>query len=932
MRRYLFILLMLCPLAVSASNDFSLYDLTCDNAVNPLGLENQHPCFSWKIHADGRNFVQSAYQILVSTRTDDLDKDCGSVWNSQKVSSSQSILIPFEGKQLLSSTVYYWKVRIWDKDNRASSWSQVQSFATGLPSPGDWRNARWIALEKDKADGYLVPGLHVFTNLKESIGNKKFGLYPLPQFRKSISLTKKVKRADAYVAGLGHFDFFLNGEKVGDHFLDAGWTKYDKEALYVAFDVTKLLKDGKNVIGVMLGNGFYNVPNERYFKLVTSYGAPKMKLLLKIEYTDGSTQYVVSDRSWKVTQSAIVYSSIYGGEDYDATREIADWQTEGFNDRSWKNAIEVNNPVKMNAQQSTPLTIRNDMPIVAKFKNKKGLWVYDLGQNFSGIIRVKIHSKDSRTVVFRPAELLNPDSTVNQSASGAPFYFSYRTKAGDYEAVWQPQFTYYGFRYVQLEGAVPADVAQSQQLPEIVSLVGVHTCNAAPEAGSFVCSKPMFNQIHNLIDWAIRSNMASVLTDCPHREKLGWQEQTYLMQNSLLYRYNLSRLYRKIFKDLQTSQREDGCIPSIDPEYVRFESGFEDSPEWGSSFIISPWNQYRWYGDRASLESCYPDMKKYIDYLGSKAQNNILSYGLGDWFDIGPKSPGYAQLTSYGVTATATYYYDVTIMRQVASLLKKDNDVAYYEQLGRNIKKAFEDKYIDKTTKKVERDSQTANAMALYTGLVEPADTAWVMHNLIESIRSKNNALTAGDIGYSYLLKTLGEHGRADIIYDMNSKYDVPGYGWQLAHGATALTESWQAYGFISNNHFMLGHLMEWFYSGLGGIRQSTSSVAYHDILIDPQITGDITSASASYECPYGTIRSEWKLSGNEYMLHVSIPANTFASVILPCSDPNMITEYGSLLSSNKDLPTSPADSNKLCVRLGSGDYRFVVDRGRNIK
>jgi alpha-L-rhamnosidase len=925
MKKILLLLVLLCPVMAFGFPQFSLYDLNCDGSESPLGIENKQPCFSWKIYSEQRDFVQSAYQIIVSNREEDLSNDAGTVWDSKKVTSDQSILVPFAGTTLSPATVYYWKARIWDKDGNPSQWSSVKKFSTGLLTEQDWKNARWIALEQDKKDGRLVPGIHGLLDLKKMMGDKKIGLYTLPEFRKTLTVTKTVKRADAFVAGLGQFEFFINGEKVGNHFLDAGWTKYDKQVLYVTFDVTKMLRNGQNVLGVMLGNGFYNVPNERYFKLTTSYGAPKMRLLLKIEFTDGSVEYVTSNRSWKTSPSAITFSSIYGGEDYDATREQAGWKTSGFNDSRWANAKEVNNPVTMNSQQSTPITIKTEIPVVTKFLNKKGYWVYDLGQNFSGIIRVKIHSKDSRQIIFRPAELLNPDSTVNQSASGQPFYFAYHTNASDTVAVWQPQFAYYGFRYVQIENCVPEGAKNADNQPEIASLTGLHTCNSAPEAGTFVCSKPMFNRIHNLIDWAIRSNLSSVFTDCPHREKLGWQEQVYLMQNSMLYCYNLTRLYTKTFKDLQIAQREDGCIPSIAPEYVRFADGFEDSPEWGGSFIIAPWYQYKWYGIKTDLEDCYPYMQKYITYLGSKADHNIVSYGLGDWFDIGPAAPGYSQLTSYGVTATATYYYDVTIMQKVASLLKKDADAAYYQKLGNDIKKAFQDKYVNKTTKKIDRDSQTANAMALYLGLVEPADTAWVMHNLIEGIRSKNNALTAGDIGYSYLVKTLAEHGRDDIIYDMNSKYDVPGYGWQLAHGATALTESWQAYGFVSNNHFMLGHIMEWFYNGLAGIKQSPTSVAYHDIVIDPKIVGDIKSASASYESPYGTIKSDWKLTDDSYILKVSIPANTTASVILPSTDASKITMYDVPLSSCKDFNVSTTEKNKLCVKLGSGDYLFEV-------
>jgi hypothetical protein len=927
--KLIFLYLLVFPIFASAASGFSLYGLTCDDAVNPLGMDNQKPCFGWKIHAEQSNFLQSAYQILVSGSMAELNRDEGDVWNSEKVNAKQSVSVPYQGKGLMPATTYYWKVRIWDKNGTPSVWSEPQTFSMGLLTDADWHKAQWIAMQKEDADGRLVPGIHVYENPKKILGDKKIGMYKLPQFRKTVSLKKTVKRAFAYVSGLGHFDFFINGEKVGNHFLDAGWTNYDKQVLYVTFDVTRLLNKGMNVLGVMLGNGFYNVPNERYFKLTTSYGVPKMKMLLEIEYDDGTKQQVVSDTSWKVTASPITYSSIYGGEDYDAMLEQQGWKEGGFNDKGWSRAVAVSNTATMRSQQSTPLTVRTDVPVVRKFKNAKGYWVYDLGQNFSGIIRADISWQGRDTVVFRPAELLKADSSANQKATGSPYYFSYRTRAEGGETVWQPQFSYYGFRYVQLEGAVPSGESNPNHLPEIKFIVGLHTCNSAPEAGSFVCSKPMFNQIHHIIDWAIRSNVASVLTDCPHREKLGWQEEAYLMQNSLLYRYNLSRLYTKIFGDMQASQRTDGCIPSICPEYVRFNSGFEDSPEWGSSFIIAPWNVYKWYGKKQDLETYYPDMQKYVSYLGSRTQDGIIEYGLGDWFDIGPGSPGYSQLTSKGVTATALYYQDVTIMQKVAALLGKTDDEKMYQRLGEDIRKAYIKKYMDSTTGKIDRNSQTANAISLSVGLVDAQDTARIMRNLIEDIRGRNNALTAGDVGFSYLLHTLSDHGRSDIIYDMNSKYDVPGYGWQLAHGATALTESWQAYKSVSNNHFMLGHLMEWFYSGIGGIRQSESSVAFDDIIIDPQIVGDLTSASVSYESPHGTIRSEWKLEGDDYVLHVSIPANTRASIYLPQDDANSISNFGMPISADKDINFKAIAPGKSCVNVGSGDYQFLMKNSK---
>jgi hypothetical protein len=926
MKKNIILLLMLCTVvSVSATPSFSLYDLRCEQEKNPVGIDTQRPCFSWKTYSEKRNFIQSAYQILVSDTPEALNNNEGNVWNSGKVNSSQSVLTSFDGKPLKSFAIYYWKVRTWDKDNNLSEWSESQTFVMGLTDAKYWGNAVWIALEKDRKEEYTVPARLDFKNIRETMGERSIGFYKLPQLRKTFTVQKPVKRAVVFVAGLGHFDLFLNGEKVGNHFLDAGWTKYDKQALYVAFDLTGNLNTGENVMGVMLGNGFYNIPLERYLKLIISHGAPKMKLYLHIEYIDGTTDKIISDKSWKATESPITFSSIYGGEDYDAGRVQEGWTNAGFNDKVWQQAIITDYPGTLNAQRATPLTVHSMIPTVKIFRNSKGRWIYDLGQNFSGIIRIAVKSKESKTILFRPAELLKNDSTSTQSGSGGPFYFAYTAKGEGQTEHWQPQFTYYGFRYVEVEGAVPAGKINPENLPEIEAITGLHTCNSADEAGSFVCSKPMFNQIHSLIDWAIRSNMASVLTDCPHREKLGWLEQAHLMQYSLQYRYNLSRLYPKIMEDMRASQLSGGCIPTIAPEYVRFANGFEDTPEWGSAFIISPWYIYKWYGDRRLLEEYYPAMQRYLEYLGTRADNNIVAYGLGDWFDIGPNRPGYAQLTANGVTATAIYHYNVTIMQQIASILGKSGDEARYRELAGKIKKAFNEKFYDNATGKIERNSQTANAIALYTGLVPDERRAAILQNLIDDIRERGNALTAGDVGYRYVLRALEDGGRSDVIFDMNSRYDVPGYGWQLAHGATALTESWQAYGYVSNNHFMLGHLMEWLYSGLGGIRQQENSIAFREIVIDPQITGDVQNATTSYESPYGTIRCKWMKTDEDFSMEVSIPANSIAEIYLPAMDVRQITTYGLPLSALDDIVVTGLNKGKLQLKVGSGNYQFHV-------
>ncbi|MDR2763351.1 MAG: family 78 glycoside hydrolase catalytic domain, partial [Planctomycetaceae bacterium] len=500
------------------------------------------------------------------------------------------------------------------------------------------------------------------------------------------------------------------------------------------------------------------------------------------------------------------------------------------------------------------------------------------------------------------------------------------TKGGGKVETWQPQFTYYGFRYVQVEGAVPVGKSNPENLPVVESITGLHSCNSADEAGSFSCSKPMFNQIHSLIDWAIRSNIASVFTDCPHREKLGWVSDAYLMQFSLQYRYNLVRQYAKIMEDMRHAQLSNGCIPTIAPEYVRFRGGFEDSPEWGSAFVICPWYVYKWYGDTSLLKEYYPDMQRFVDYLGTRSQNHIVAYGLGDWFDIGPKRPGHAQLTSNGVTCTEVYYYNVKVLQNAATLLGKSDDAARYAELSEKIKKSFIEKFYNPANGKIDRNSQTANAVSLYADLIPNGSRDAILQHLIDDIRGRNNALTSGNIGFSYLLRTLENAGRSDIIFDMNSKYDVPGYGWQLANGATALTESWQAYDFVSNNHSMLGHLMEWFYGGLGGIKQKENSLAFREIVIDPQIVGDIKSATTSYESPYGTIRCKWKLTEKDYELEVSIPANCTAEILIRAKDINQITTYGLPLSKSDDIKVDGLEpSGKWKIKVGSGNYQFQV-------
>ena len=647
----------------------------------------------------------------------------------------------------------------------------------------------------------------------------------------------------------------------------------------------------------------------------------------RLDYADGSHEDVVSDQSWKTTAGPITFSSIYGGEDYKAGLEQAGWATAGFQAKDWRPVIAVDGPAELLAQQQEPLRVFDTFKAQRITQVQPGRWVYDFGQNASGIVELQVRGHRGDTVRIAPAELLGADQAITQKNIGKGYYFTYVLKGSGVET-WRPRFSYSGFRYAQVEGGVPAGQANATKKPEIVRLTALHTRNAAASVGEFACSNELLNRTYTLIDWAIKSNLASVFTDCPHREKLGWLEETHLMGASVRYGYDIATLCRKTLQDMRASQLANGLVPEIAPEYVKFEWGgdmFRDSPEWGSASVILPWYVYQWYGDRQVLAENYDLMQRYVAYLGTKATGHILSQGLGDWYDLGPKQPGTSQLTPMGVTGTATYYYDLTILAKIARLLGKADDAAGYEARGAAVKMAFNARFFDPATKQYATGSQAANAMAVYMGLVAPADKAAVVENIVQELRTHNNRLSAGDIGYRYLLRVLEDAGRSDVIFAMNSRTDVPGYGYQLAHGATALTESWAALPTVSNNHLMLGHLTEWLYGGLGGIRPAEGSVAFDKIDIRPEPVGDVTSAKASHLSPYGLIVSDWQKSASGFALTVTIPANTTATIYLPATAAARITEGGQPLEKHPELQSLGFAEGRARVQAGSGTYHFSV-------
>ena len=892
--------------------------LKCNNKESPAGVGREELSFSWQMSSDQRNQWQTAWQIVLAESEKALEEG-KYFWNSGKNKGKNNLHIPYQGPELEAASRYHWRVRVWDRDGISSEWSQTATFVTGLFGKADWEDARWIAYETLPDSMKIVPGIH---GSGSQLGTRGKRRPVVPRFRYEFQVDNPVKEAFLFITGLGHYEARLNGKKIGDRFLSPGWTDYRETVLYNIYEITEQVQHGSNAIGVTVGNGFYNVNRERYRKLVIAYGMPKMLCQLRLRYRDGSTETMVSGPDWQTTASPITYSSIFGGEDYDARLDQPGWDEPEFDGEGWK-SVKIAEPSngKLRAQQSHPVKISETLAYKKVNQPEPGIYLYDFGQNASGIPRIKVKGKKGQQIRLTPSELLHDNGLANQDASGKPHYYTYTLK-GDGVEIWHPKFTYYGFRYVQVEGAVPDSVSDDNK-PGIVNMEFLHNRNSAPGTGHFETSYEPFNDIYSLIKWAIKSNLQSVMTDCPHREKLGWLEQTHLMGGSVHYNYHLHHLYNKQIADMMDSQTNEGLVPDIAPEYVEFIGGFRDSPEWGSASVILPWLLYKWYGDEETIRKAWPMMDQYVNYLKSKADNHILSHGLGDWYDLGPNPPGQAQLTPKAVTATAIYYYDVKLLSQMARVIDKTEEAERYTQWAGEIQDAFQNRFFDSTAHVYSTGSQTAMAMPLVTGLVKESDRQEVLSNLEDSIRANNKALTAGDVGFHFLVEAL-ENGEADqLLFEMNARSDVPGYGYQLKKGATALTESWAALEEVSNNHLMLGHIMEWFYEGLAGIRQTPSSAAYNHILIEPAMVGDIEWTKAWYESPNGRIQSEWSQGGEQRTMKVSIPVNTTATVVIPSIQIDRITESGTQISNHPDILEIRSEEEDTRLRLGSGNYVF---------
>jgi alpha-L-rhamnosidase len=842
--------------------------------------------FGWQILSDKNDIHQTAYQIELYSELSPDKK----IWDSGKVISNQSQGVKPEFDKLVKPGIkYQWRVRVWDNNDNVSNWSEMCYFR--YPPKNIENNANWIgAIRRENSNiptGRTYHGL----SISSEAGKKWQETHPLSKrsiyLRREFNNDKKVKDAIIYISGLGHYELTLNGEKLGESQFDPMWSDYDKTIYYNSFDVTNLLEDN-NAIGVLLGNGFYNQQGGRYVKMQVSFGPPTLFFKMNITYEDGTIKEIVSDKSWKYSLSPIVFNDMYGGEDYDARLEQKGWDNYNFDDSHWMPVVVQEAPKgKLTPQTTYPIKSMEKFP-AESVKRVSNSYVYDMGQNLSGFPNIKVKGNKGDKIRLILGENIYEDGSVNQSQSGSPYYFEYILKGGE-EEIWQPRFSFYGYRYIQVDGAKPpkdseisVNINDERDIPEILNIESLFVYNSNPQTSTFNCSNEIFNNTHRLIVNAMKSNMQAVFTDCPHREKLGWLEQVHLNGPGLFYNFDLTTFAPKIMQDIRDSQLPNGLVPDIAPEYVIFEGGFRDSPEWGSTSVILPFMYYQFYGDNSLIIEYYDVMKRYVDYLTSTADNHIVSHGLGDWCDYREDKPyGVSHNTPVPLSATTHYYMVVDYLLQAAEITGNEEDIIHYTKLRSNVKDAFNKKFFDVDNMYYGTGSQASNAMPLFAGLVDSQNREAVLNNLVKNIEERGFRLSTGDVGNRYLFQTLADNGLNEIMYKMHNHEEVPGYGFQLQFGATTLTELWDPRAGASWNHFMMGQIEEWFFKSLAGIRSEENS-GFKEIIIAPKPVGDLKFVEASYETLYGKIMVDWKKQDGVFTLNVSVPVNCTAKIYMP--------------------------------------------------
>jgi len=726
---------------------------------------------------------------------------------------------------------------------------------------------------------------------------------PCPILRSRFSLSGKPLKGTVRVVGLGHYQLRLNGGQVGESVINQAWSEYNKTLYTQEFDISRLLTKGENVFGVMLGNSFWRVgpPNDsgRYSKTDAmpdfSNGHPYLLWLeARIRLASGVDTVIVSDSLWKWTPGPLTFSHIYAGEDYDARLEPIGWDKPGFDDEKWNQAATFPTPDGKLVPLPGPALREFEV-----FKAKKivqpgpGEYTYIFPQNCSALLRFTVTGKSGSRIRFKPCEYMDSTGRVRFTytwGTNKDIWHDY-TLSGRKEESHEILFCYVGCQYVGVTGAVPAGYPNPDGLPVIRKLELVHVRAANRRVGSFLCSSKLQNAAHRLIDWSIRSNMSYVATDCPHREKNGWQEENWHMARAIAYLYDVRDWYRKIMHDVRDTQLPDGHIPTNCPNYlvgIPPHGYWNEAPEWGISGVLVPWQLYEWYGDTSTLAGSFESMKRYVDYLSSQAKDGLIASNLGDWYDYGHgKGDGPSQWTPTQISATAIWALGARTVANAARVLNRLEDSNHYDSLYSQVKKDFQRHFYDPQTKTVKNGGscQAGNATALCIGLVPDEDRQGALQAIVDDLERRGWQQTTGEVLHVFLIRALAEGGRGDVLHRVYSREAVGSYGYMVKMGLTTLPESWDAKPGTGNsmNHFMLGQLMEWQFAYVAGIRQQPGSVGWHKILIAPQ-PGDMKKASVAFDSPAGKIVVNWTCTEKEFHLSATVPPKVEAMAILPDS------------------------------------------------
>jgi alpha-L-rhamnosidase len=900
MKRVIYCMGILLLTASTGVAQVAVTALLCESRKDPIGIDVAIPRFSWQLAADKRNVSQSAYEIKVT-------EGGTAVWTSGKVVSAQSLHIPYAGKALASGKRYQWRVRIWDNSGKPSPWSAAAFWQTALLAASDWK-ANWI-----------TPG---FTEDE---------MRPSPLFRKQFKSAKAVKSAIVYITAHGLYEAHINGQRVGDAYLTPGWTSYNKRLQYQVYNVTELIKQGDNAIGVELGSGWYR-GTLAWTNNNNIYGKDIALLLqLEITYNNGDKETIVSDGSWKSSVGAIKSAEIYNGETYDARAEKQGWTTGSYNDADWSGVKVVDSAKNtLIATCNEPVKKHETFRPVKVLTTPAGEQVIDFGQNLVGWVVVKARGQAGDKVTISHAEVLDKKGNFyTENLRAAKSQNNYILKGGGTET-FEPHFTWHGFRYIKVEGV------KGTINPDDFTAVALYS-DMKP-TGSLTTSNPLVNQLQHNIQWGQKGNFLDVPTDCPQRdERLGWTGDAQVFARTAAFNMNVHNFFAKWLKDVAADQTPQGEVPYVIPNVFHNNTG---STGWGEAATVIPWNMYLLYGDKRLLEQQYASMKGWVDFMKSKSQQDLYrpSVSFGDWlfYSINDDRSGQSAITDRHLIGQCFYAYSTQLLLNAAQALGNQKDLQEYSALLLRIKNAFVAEYVTSNGKLVS-STQTAYVLALQFDMLPEKIRQQAAERLVENIKSYNNHISTGFLGTPYICHVLSRFGHTDVAYKLLLQDTYPSWLYPVKMGATTIWERWdgiktdstfQTPTMNSFNHYAYGVIGDWMYRVMAGIETYGDEVAYHHSTIKPHPGGGFTRAAASLETYYGRLSSSWKKENGLFTLEVEIPANTTADIYIPLSGNSAVSEGDQPVAANKDIKVISTDSNYVQVQVGSGSYRFSVPVG----